>query len=159
MAIVNRHKAKSILVRFREQEKKIVFTNGCFDILHRGHLELLQPAKELGDLLVVGLNTDASVKQLKGEPRPFYNENDRAALLDALTPVDLVVLFDEDTPLDLICELKPDILVKGGDYDSHTIIGAEEVKSWGGQVIILPFLKGYGTSVLIDKIKSEINRT
>jgi len=156
LAIVNRHKAKSILGRFREDEnKKIVFTNGCFDILHRGHLELLQQAKALGDLLVVGLNTDASVKRIKSTARPFYNEKDRAALVDALAPVDLVVLFDEDTPLKLICELKPDILVKGGDYASRAVIGAKEIQNWGGKVIILPFLKGYGTSVLIDKIKGE----
>jgi rfaE bifunctional protein nucleotidyltransferase chain/domain len=106
----------------------------------------------LGDILIVGLNSDASIRRIKGEPRPYQDEQDRAAILDAMEMVDLVVIFDEETPLDLICKLKPDIIVKGGDYDSHSIVGANEVVCWGGSVKILPFLKGYGTSKLVEKI-------
>jgi len=152
MPIVNRFEAKKTIDNWRADHKTIVFTNGCFDIIHRGHVEYLRKAKLLGDILIVGLNSDASVSHIKGEPRPYQNELDRAAILDVMEMVDLVVIFDEDTPLDLICELKPDIIVKGGDYDSHSIVGADEVVGWGGSVKILPFLKGYGTSNLVDKI-------
>ncbi|MFC1759982.1 D-glycero-beta-D-manno-heptose 1-phosphate adenylyltransferase [Candidatus Neomarinimicrobiota bacterium] len=152
MPIVNRFEAKKTINNWRADHKTIVFTNGCFDIIHRGHVEYLRKAKLLGDILIVGLNSDASVRHIKGEPRPYQNELDRAAILDVMEMVDLVVIFDEDTPLDLICELKPDIIVKGGDYDSHSIVGADEVVGWGGSVKILPFLKGYGTSNLVDKI-------
>jgi rfaE bifunctional protein nucleotidyltransferase chain/domain len=152
MPIINRSEAKKTIDNWRTDHKIIVFTNGCFDIIHRGHIEYLREAKLLGDILIVGLNSDASVGRIKGEPRPYQNELDRAAILDAMEIVDLVVIFDEDTPLDLICELKPDIIVKGGDYDSHSIVGANEVVGWGGSVKILPFLKGYGTSKLVEKI-------
>ena len=152
MPIVNRFEAKKTISNWRADHKTIVFTNGCFDIIHRGHVEYLRKAKLLGDILIVGLNSDASVRHIKGEPRPYQNELDRAAILDVMEMVDLVVIFDEDTPLDLICELKPDIIVKGGDYDSHSIAGANEVVGWGGSVKILPFLKGYGTSKLVEKI-------
>jgi D-beta-D-heptose 7-phosphate kinase/D-beta-D-heptose 1-phosphate adenosyltransferase len=152
MPLANRKKAKAIIDKWRAENKTIVFTNGCFDIIHRGHVEYLREAKKLGDLLVLGLNNDASVKRIKGEPRPYQDEQDRAAILDAMEMVDLVVIFDEDTPLELICELKPDFLVKGGDYDSHSIVGASEVESWGGSVKTIPFLKGYGTSELVEKI-------
>jgi len=152
MPIVNRFEAKKTIDNWRADHKTIVFTNGCFDIIHRGHVEYLRKAKLLGDILIVGLNSDASVSHIKGEPRPYQNELDRAAILDVMEMVDLVVIFDEDTPLDLICELKPDIIVKGGDYDSHSIVGADEVVGWGGSVKILPFLKGYGTSKLVEKI-------
>ena len=152
MSIVDRNEAVKIIDKWRTDQKTIVFTNGCFDIIHRGHVEYLRKAKLLGDILIVGLNSDASVRRIKGEPRPYQDEQDRAAILDAMEMVDLVVIFKEDTPLDLICELKPDILVKGGDYDSHSIIGANEIKSWGGSVKTIPFLKGYGTSKLVEKI-------
>jgi rfaE bifunctional protein nucleotidyltransferase chain/domain len=152
MPIVNRFEAKKTIDNWRADHKTIVFTNGCFDIIHRGHVEYLRKAKLLGDILIVGLNSDASVSHIKGEPRPYQNELDRAAILDVMEMVDLVVIFDEDTPLDLICELKPDIIVKGGDYDSHSIVGANEVVGWGGSIKILPFLKGYGTSKLVEKI-------
>ena len=115
---------------------------------------LLQ-AKQLGDILIVGLNSDKSVKILKGKSRPFQTEQDRAAILDALLMVDIVIIFSEETPLKLICELKPDVLVKGGDYDQSTIVGAQEVVQWGGQVEILPFLEGYGTSQLVKKILEQ----
>jgi D-beta-D-heptose 7-phosphate kinase/D-beta-D-heptose 1-phosphate adenosyltransferase len=152
MPIVNRSEAKKTIDKLRTDHKIIVFTNGCFDIIHRGHIEYLREAKLLGDILIVGINSDASIRRIKGEPRPYQDEQDRAAILDAMEMVDLVVIFDEDTPLDLICKLKPDIIVKGGDYDSHSIVGADEVVGWGGSVKILPFLKGYGTSNLVDKI-------
>jgi len=152
MSIVNRTEAKIIAKKWRDDHKKIVFTNGCFDLLHRGHVEYLRSAKLLGDKLIVGLNSNESVQRLKGNPRPYQDEKDRAIILDALEVVDLVVIFEEDTPFELICELKPDILVKGGDYDFHSVVGALEVESWGGAVKIIPFLKGYGTSKLIEKI-------
>jgi D-beta-D-heptose 7-phosphate kinase/D-beta-D-heptose 1-phosphate adenosyltransferase len=152
MALVDRSKAKEIIGKWRDDQQVIVFTNGCFDIIHRGHVEYLQEAKLLGDMLIVGLNSDVSVRRIKGKPRPYQDEQDRAAILNALKMVDMVVIFDEDIPLELICELKPDILIKGGDYDAHSIIGAKEVESWGGSVKIIPFLKGYGTSKLVDKI-------
>ena len=152
MSLVDRTEAKKIVDKWRDDQKIIVFTNGCFDIIHRGHVEYLQEAKLLGEMLIVGLNSDASVKRIKGTPRPYQDEQDRAAIINAMEMVDLVVIFDEDTPLDLICELKPDMLVKGGDYDSHAIAGSEEVESWGGSVKIIPFLEGYGTSKLVDKI-------
>lgn len=152
MSLVDRVEAKKIIGKWRDEHKKIVFTNGCFDIIHRGHVEYLREAKLLGDILIVGLNSDASVKRIKGNHRPYQNEQDRAIILNALEMVDLVVLFDEDTPLKLICELKPDILVKGGDYDYHSVVGAKEVESWGGRVKIIPLIKGYGTSQLVEKI-------
>ncbi len=152
MSIVNRTKAKIIAEIWRDDHKKIVFTNGCFDILHRGHIEYLRKAKLLSDVLIIGLNGNESVQRLKGEPRPYQDEQDRAIILNALEMVDLVVIFEEDTPLKLICELKPDILVKGGDYDFHSVVGASEVESWGGTVKIIPFLKGFGTSKLVKKI-------
>ena len=152
MSIVNRTKAKIIAEKWRYDHKKIVFTNGCFDILHRGHIEYLRKAKLLSDVLVVGLNSNKSVQRLKGKPRPYQDEQDRAIILSALKMVDLVVIFEENTPLKLICELKPDILVKGGDYDFHSVVGASEVESWGGSIKIIPFLKGFGTSKLVEKI-------
>ena len=152
MSLANKSEAKKIINKWRSENKTIVFTNGCFDIIHRGHVEYLQETKMLGDILIVGLNSDSSVRSIKGTPRPYQNEQDRAAILNAMEMVDMVVIFDEDTPLKLICELKPDVLVKGGDYVSQSIVGANEVKSWGGDVKTIPFLKGYGTSKLIEKI-------
>lgn len=155
MLFTDRKKDKILIGEWRNNQKIIVFTNGCFDIIHRGHVEYLHQAKLLGDILIVGLNSDNSVARIKGKLRPYQNEQDRTAILNAMKMVDMVVVFDEDTPLKLICELKPDILVKGGDYDAHTIVGANEVESWGGCVKIIPFLKGYGTSILVDKILDE----
>jgi len=134
--------------------KKIVFTNGCFDILHRGHVTYLQQARTLGDLLIVGINTDASVQRLKGKERPINTLEDRAYVLAALKSVDYVIPFDEDTPLSLIKSIMPDILVKGGDYTIDRIIGAREVMDNGGTVEIIPFVPGKSTSSMIDIIKS-----
>ncbi|GDX63172.1 hypothetical protein LBMAG35_00100 [Chlorobiota bacterium] len=131
----------------------IVFTNGCFDILHKGHVAYLQSAKSMGDILIVGMNTDASVKRLKGEERPINTLEDRAFVLSALKSVDYVVPFDEDNPLTLIQSIKPDVLVKGGDYTMETIIGAKEVLAHGGRVEIIPFVEGKSTSSIIDAIR------
>ena len=152
MSLVDRTKAKMMVSKWRDNQKTIVFTNGCFDIIHRGHVEYLRGAKLLGDILIVGLNSDTSVTRIKGKPRPYQDEQDRAAILSAMKMVDLVVIFDEDTPLELICELKPSVLVKGGDYDSQSIVGTKEVEGWGGSVKIIQFLEGYGTSKLVEKI-------
>lgn len=139
---------------WRASGDRIVFTNGCFDLLHPGHINLLHQSRALGDRLVVGLNTDASVKRLKGEDRPILSEIDRAAILSALASVDLVVLFDEDTPLALIKSLKPDILVKGADYRIEEVVGRDAVESWGGTVRLVPLLKGYSTTGIADKVLS-----
>lgn len=133
--------------------KRIVFTNGCFDILHRGHVTYLTEARKLGDLLIVGLNSDASVKKLKGPERPINNENDRQFVLSQLKGVDLVEIFTEDTPLNLILKVKPKILVKGGDWKIDQIVGAKEVISNGGDVFSLNFVDGYSTTNLINKIQ------
>lgn len=139
--------------RWRLLSKSIVFTNGCFDILHEGHLTILSQAAELADVLVVGVNTDASVKGLKGESRPVNNELFRTKLLSEMTMIDAVVLFDEPTPLELIRMITPDVLVKGGDYAVDQIVGAEEVIKNGGEVKIIPFLQGFSTTSLIQKIQ------
>jgi rfaE bifunctional protein nucleotidyltransferase chain/domain len=132
----------------------IVFTNGCFDILHRGHLEYLAKASDLGTNLIIGLNSDASVKRLKGADRPINNEQDRAFALACLSFTHLIVVFDEDTPANLIELLKPEILVKGGDYVAESIVGYAETIARGGHVEIIPFCKGYSTTSLIEKIKA-----
>lgn len=136
----------------RAKDKKIVFTNGCFDVLHPGHLHLLSEARNMGDLLVVGLNTDRSVTRLKGPERPVNDENARASMLASLVFVDRVVLFDEDTPEKLIRTIRPDVLVKGGDYRSDEIVGHDFVTSYGGKVVIVPLIKGYSSSAIIRKI-------
>ncbi|GAA4465981.1 D-glycero-beta-D-manno-heptose 1-phosphate adenylyltransferase [Nemorincola caseinilytica] len=132
---------------------KIVFTNGCFDILHHGHLDLLARAASLGNKLVIGVNTDASVKRLKGPTRPVTHEQDRLFQLASLLCTDAICLFDEDTPKELIELVKPDILVKGGDYTIDKIVGADTVQQNGGQVHIIPFVEGYSTTSLIDRIR------
>jgi D-beta-D-heptose 7-phosphate kinase / D-beta-D-heptose 1-phosphate adenosyltransferase len=133
------------------KQKKVVFTNGCFDILHRGHVSYLNEAKKLGDILIVGLNSDTSVKLLKGDDRPLNHENDRAFILSNLKSVDYVILFNEETPYQLIKAIKPDILVKGGDYQIHEVVGRE----FAGRTIILPFVEGYSTTQLIHKVKDH----
>ena len=133
--------------------KRIVFTNGCFEILHRGHVTYLTEARKLGDLLVVGLNADASVKRLKGPERPINNETDRQYVLSQLKAVDFVEIFTEDTPLNLINKVKPKILVKGGDWKIDQIVGAKEVIANGGDVFSLNFVDGYSTTNLINKIQ------
>jgi len=134
---------------------KIVFTNGCFDIIHRGHIEVLARTADLGDKLVIGLNSDQSIQKLKGEDRPIIEEQSRAILLAALSFVDAIVLFSEDTPLKLISTLIPDVLAKGGDYEIETIVGHEIVQQNGGKVKLVPFLDGFSSTSIIDKIKNS----
>ena len=135
---------------------RVVFTNGCFDLLHFGHIEYLRIARAMGDYLIIGLNSDDSVKRLKGNLRPINSEEDRAKMLIALKCVDDVIIFDDDTPLSLIKELRPDILVKGGDWSEENIVGAEVVRNYGGEVYSIPFLEGYSTTLIIDRIKELI---
>lgn len=141
---------KEVLNSERSKNKKIVFTNGCFDIIHRGHVEYLQKAKELGDLLILGLNSDLSVKRLKGENRPINKEKDRAIVLAALECIDYITIFEEDTPLELIKIVKPDILAKGGDYKIENIAGREYAK----ETVLIDFVDGYSTSNIIKIIES-----
>jgi D-glycero-beta-D-manno-heptose 1-phosphate adenylyltransferase len=136
-------------------QKKIVFTNGCFDILHLGHIDYLSKAKNLGNILLIGLNTDESVRKIKGEHRPINNQTSRALFLTSFRFVDGVILFNETTPLNLITAIKPDILVKGSDYSVQDIVGADIVKQNGGQIITLDYLEGYSTSSLIEKIREN----
>ncbi len=138
----------------KREGRKVVFTNGCFDLLHVGHIRYLQEARRQGDLLIVGVNSDESVKRLKGPTRPIQNESDRAEILAALGCVDFSVLFSEDTPEKLIQSLRPDILVKGGDWKIESIVGGSFVQSYGGQVLSLQFVEGKSTTKLIEKSKS-----
>ncbi|MDR1226850.1 MAG: D-glycero-beta-D-manno-heptose 1-phosphate adenylyltransferase [Prevotellaceae bacterium] len=133
--------------------KRVVFTNGCFDIVHRGHITYLLQAAELGDILIVGLNSDASAKRLKGESRPLQDELSRAMVLAALECVSFVLTFDEDTPLELIKAVQPDILVKGSDYKVENIAGAEVVQAKGGKIVTIPFVEGYSTSKVVEKLR------
>jgi len=143
-----------LLTQFgRPRDLTLVFTNGCFDLLHPGHVEHLAQARALGDLLVVGLNSDDSVRRLKGARRPLVAEADRAAALAGLGSVDAVIVFDEETPLELIEELLPDVLVKGGDYDLDGIVGREVVEQAGGDVRVLPFGEGYSTTNILNRLK------
>jgi rfaE bifunctional protein nucleotidyltransferase chain/domain len=139
----------------RPREGRLVFTNGCFDILHRGHVEYLHQARALGDLLVVGVNTDASVEGLKGPGRPLVPQDDRALVLAGLESVDAVTLFHEDTPRALIASLLPDVLVKGGDYSLDQIVGREAVERAGGEVRVIPFIRGRSTTDLIQQIQGK----
>jgi D-glycero-beta-D-manno-heptose 1-phosphate adenylyltransferase len=152
--ILDQHSLQQQLHQWRLKNKKIVFTNGCFDILHTGHITLLSQAAEMGDMLIVGLNTDNSVKKLKGPQRPVNKEQDRAMLLAALLLVDAVTLFDEDTPGELIKAILPDVLVKGGDYSISEIVGADTVLANGGRIEIVPIVAGYSTTNIITQMKS-----
>jgi D-beta-D-heptose 7-phosphate kinase/D-beta-D-heptose 1-phosphate adenosyltransferase len=143
-----------ILSALKKDKKTVVFTNGCFDILHMGHAAYLEEAKKQGDLLVIGLNSDSSVRRLKGAGRPLVNQDDRAGMLASLQAVDYVTIFDEDDPGSLIKKLDPDIIVKGSDWRESEIIGGDFVKKRGGKVMTIPFLDGYSTSALIEKIKA-----
>ncbi len=146
-----------VLERFgRPRERTLVFTNGCFDLIHAGHVHYLAAARALGDALVVGVNTDASVRRLeKGGGRPLVPEADRALVLAAFEAVDAVCLFDEDTPRALIAALLPDVLVKGGDYAADQVVGREEVQAAGGRVTIVPFLPGHSTTALLRRIRED----
>lgn len=145
---------KRRLAQWRVKSDRIVFTNGCFDILHVGHLHTLKESIQLGDKLIVGLNSDASVSRLKGKERPVVNQLDRSEMLAALEMVDAVIIFEDDTPEELIQMIKPDLLCKGGDWSIENIVGGDFVKSYGGQVVSIPFVQGYSSSSLINKIKS-----
>ena len=150
---------EALLARWgRPRDGRLVFTNGCFDLLHPGHVTYLHQARLLGDALVVGLNTDASVRRLKGAERPFVDEDARARVLAGLGAVDGVTLFDDDTPAELIAALLPDVLVKGGDYTHDTVVGADAVRAAGGEVRILPFVEGYSTSDLVRRIRQTGKR-
>jgi rfaE bifunctional protein nucleotidyltransferase chain/domain len=150
----NEQLAKQVM-SWQIHNEKVVFTNGCFDILHLGHIDYLAKAADLGDRLIIGVNTDSSVSSIKGPSRPVIDELTRATKLAALLFVDAVILFGEDTPLTLIEAVKPDVLVKGGDYAIDTIVGADAVLARGGTVDVIPFLPGHSTTAIIDKIKAE----
>ncbi len=142
-----------VVLQWKQMGHKIIFTNGCFDLLHPGHIDYLSKASDLGDQLIVALNTDASVKKLKGAHRPIQKEQSRLYLMAALECVSAVFLFDEETPLDVISKILPNVLVKGGDYTLDNIVGAKVVIENGGEVTVIPFLEGYSTSILEKKIK------
>lgn len=148
--LITPEEARSLITPEFREKNRIVFTNGCFDVLHRGHVYYLAKAREMGEVLVVGLNSDASVSRLKGEGRPVNKQNARAEVLGALGMVDYIVIFGEDTPLELIRSLKPDLLVKGGDYKVEEIVGYQEVISHGGQVLTIPIMEGYSSSSIIN---------
>jgi len=154
--IISRDHVGKLIASVRKEEKaKVVFTNGCFDILHRGHVDLLEKAKALGNFLILGLNSDESVRRLKGAERPLVHENDRAYILSRLEAVDAVCIFDEDTPLDLISQIKPDVLVKGGDYTIETIVGHELVQAYGGEVVTVPLVQGHSTTNVLNRIRQR----
>lgn len=140
---------------WRKRSGRVVFTNGVFDLLHPGHIDILTASRALGDALVVGVNTDASVKRLKGPSRPVRNERERAHVLSALEVVDAVVLFDDDTPLELIRALAPDVLVKGGDYTVDSVVGAAEVMAAGGDVVIVPLTPGHSTTSTVERLRGS----
>jgi D-beta-D-heptose 7-phosphate kinase/D-beta-D-heptose 1-phosphate adenosyltransferase len=151
-AVLSRERAREAREAAREAGKVVVFTNGCFDLLHRGHVDLLRAARDLGDLLIVGVNDDPSVRRLKGEGRPLVPAADRGAILAALSAVDLVVFFAEDTPLELIRFLSPDVLVKGADYRLEDVVGADWVRASGGRVELVPLTPGQSSSELIRRL-------
>ena len=146
---------KTQVSTWKKSRQKVVFTNGCFDVIHRGHIEILARTADLGDKLIIGLNSDSSIQKLKGKDRPIMDENSRAILLAGLNFVDAIVLFAEETPLNLISTLNPDILTKGSDYEISTIVGNEIVTENGGEVILIPFVDGVSSTNIIDKIKSS----
>lgn len=146
---------KAIVVEARNNGKKVAFTNGCFDLLHRGHVHVLRAARACADLLIVGINSDQSVKQIKGPARPVLPESDRCELLAAMEMVDYVILFNEPDPYSLISAIRPDVLVKGGDWNTDKIIGADLVKEAGGEVMVVPYIKGFSTTEIIERIKNS----
>ena len=143
------------LTDWKEENKKIVFTNGCFDLIHLGHIEVIARSADLGDILIIGVNTDNSIKRLKGKNRPIVEEISRAKQLAALEFVDAVVLFDQDTPIDLIKMINPNIITKGGDYNTDQVIGNDIVTQNDGEVVIIPLTQGYSTTSILEKIKDE----
>lgn len=153
--ILDRQQLIQEVVRLRLKSKTIAFTNGVFDILHEGHIAVLSKAASFADILIVGINSDASVKKIKGEDRPVNNENSRALILASLIMVDDIVIFEEETPIEIIKLIQPDVLVKGGDYTLDTIVGAKEVIAHGGTVEIVPLLEGFSTTNIIEKISNS----
>lgn len=152
--ILDREILKEKLDSLRKEGKKIAFTNGCFDILHVGHVRYLREARKTADVLVLALNSDSSVRSIKGEKRPLVSEEERAEILAALEFIDFVTVFPELTPLELITYLKPDILIKGGDWPEDKVVGRDDVKKWGGRVILIPEIKGKSTTNIVEKIKN-----
>ena len=153
--ILSRASMKFMREKFKEENKKVVFTNGVFDIIHSGHIDYLIKAKALGDILIIGLNSDSSVKRIKGEKRPIINQSDRAFVLSNLKPVDYVVLFEEDTPLEIIKAIVPDVLVKGADWSLDKIVGSDVVLNNGGEVKNISFVNDQSTSRIVDLILSK----
>jgi rfaE bifunctional protein nucleotidyltransferase chain/domain len=151
--VQSRDQIKATAAQAKNEGKKIVFTNGCFDLLHIGHLRVLSEAKTLGDVLIVGLNSDRSVREIKGADRPIVPGDERAELIAALEMVDYVTLFDEAEPINLLREVKPDVLVKGGDWGEAGVVGRELVEGWGGKVAVIPFLPAHSTSTILKKIE------
>jgi D-beta-D-heptose 7-phosphate kinase/D-beta-D-heptose 1-phosphate adenosyltransferase len=149
--VVTHQELVSRVALWKANGEWVVFTNGCFDLLHIGHITVLEQARRFGDRLIVAINSDASVRALKGPSRPIVGERERGRVLAALAAVDAVVVFDEPTPLELILATRPDVIVKGGDYAVDTVVGASEVQSWGGQVKIVPIVQGFSTTGLIQK--------
>lgn len=154
-ALMTRAEAKQWRENHRTAGRTVVFTNGCYDILHPGHVSLLETCRSFGDALIVAINSDASVRRIKGDKRPIVAEEDRARVLRGLRAVDAVVLFDEDTPAEIIDELVPDVLVKGGDWTPETVVGAETVQRAGGRVEIVPLVQGRSTTSVIDTIRER----
>ena len=153
--IFNKNNLLEKLEIWRGANKKIVFTNGCFDLIHLGHIEVLARSADLGDILIIGVNTDSSIKELKGNNRPIIEENSRAQQLASLEFVDAVILFNEQTPLELIKVIKPNVITKGGDYNSEQVVGNEITVKNEGEVIIIPLTQGYSTTSILDKIKND----
>ncbi|OGP66318.1 MAG: glycerol-3-phosphate cytidylyltransferase [Deltaproteobacteria bacterium RBG_16_44_11] len=151
--IIEKNALKKKLEKLRREGKKIAFTNGCFDILHVGHIRYLREAKKTADILVLALNSDSSVRAIKGNKRPLTCEGERAEILAALEFIDFVTIFEETTPLELIIDLKPDVLIKGGDWPEEKVVGREEIKKWGGRVAIIPEILGKSTTNIVEKIK------
>jgi D-beta-D-heptose 7-phosphate kinase/D-beta-D-heptose 1-phosphate adenosyltransferase len=152
--VVTQNELILLVAKEKRNGKRVVFTNGCFDLLHPGHVDCLEKSRALGDVLVVGINSDASVRGLKGERRPLVSEADRARVVGALAAVDYVTIFDEPTPRELIARVLPDVLVKGGDWAPDQIVGREEVEATGGRVVSIPFLAGYSTTNLMERLQS-----
>ena len=154
-AVKSLSEIKSLRKEFKQQNKKVVFTNGVFDLIHAGHVDYLTKAKALGDVLIVGMNTDNSVRRIKGDKRPILNQDERAFLISSFKPVDYVTLFDEDTPKEIIDEIIPDILVKGADWSIDKIVGRETVEKNGGEVKTIEFVNNQSTSKIIESIKNK----
>ena len=142
----------------RREGKRVVFTNGCFDLIHAGHVQCLQAARESGDFLIVGLNSDQSIRRLKGEGRPIFPQEDRAELIAGMQAVDRVFLFGEDTPLESIRRIRPDRIVKGGDWEPDQVVGRKEVESWGGDILTVPLRTGRSTTSLLEEIRRKLGR-